>query len=208
MKTPPQDLRCWVQRNAPSLLSAQASDEVPPAGTRFFRLHPRLSREATASGGTCGVPSLVPLGWLALNLMGAGAQVSGDGSRPPGSRPPSAQALCLRRSWTGAESCFPCSLPLLFRVVRSPLPLLPSGLGSHVGTANLFVANLRRPAPRAGPDLHGGIGPQPKVVWACPARPGPRNRASQGCCVPEHRCGRRASITSPGRGMPLTEYGP
>lgn len=31
LKRLPQDLRCWVQRNAPSLLSAEASDGVPTA---------------------------------------------------------------------------------------------------------------------------------------------------------------------------------
>lgn len=127
-----------VQRNAPSLLSAEASDPGPTAG------HPAPSASTPACPGRPPLweelaRCLSRAPWLALHLMGAGAgaQVSGDGGRPPGSRPPSAHALCFRRrrSWTGAETCSLAPCPFSFRVVRSARPLLPSGVRSHVGTA-------------------------------------------------------------------------
>lgn len=48
------------KRPLPPLLPRPATGCLPP-GTRFFRLHPRPSREATALGRTCGVPVSSPL---------------------------------------------------------------------------------------------------------------------------------------------------
>lgn len=146
-------------------------------------------RAPASSASTPGCPGRPPLWeelvgclcrapWLARDLMGAGAgaQVSGDGSRPPGSRPPSAHALCFRRPLLdGCGNLLPGSLPLLFRVVRSRLPLLPSGLRSHVLTwAQPFVAHLPRPAPPPprGQVLTSTVRLDLSPGWSGPALPG------------------------------------
>lgn len=136
VKTLPQDVR-WGFRETPppSSLPRPASGGLLPGTPLLPPPPPPVPGGHRFGKNLRGASSRAP--WLALHLMGAraGAQVSGDGGRPPGSRPPSAHALCFRRSWTGAETCSLAPCPFSFRVVRSARPLLPSGVRSHVGTA-------------------------------------------------------------------------
>lgn len=136
LKTLPQDLRCWVQRNAPSLLSCRG------------RRRGAYRRAPASSASTPGLPGRPPLWeelvgclcrgpWPARDLMGAGAVDAGQRGWEQASRlkAPLRTRPLLPPLLDGCGNLLPGSLPLLFRVVRSRLPLLPSGLRSHVGTA-------------------------------------------------------------------------
>lgn len=202
-------------------MSTADGECLPSPGTTCLRpgtrLFPRMRSPAVGPGGPvgrhlCVGGCLSRAPWLLLNSWRWAVRGwrrwsarTGAGLQAQGLPPHTSFALPLL---DGCGNLLSCSLRLLFRLGGPPCPYSQASLGLRCAQPSGGQPSPPRSAPRSGPDLHHGIGPQPQVVSACLLWPWPRRRASLGSCVPEQQCGQRASITSAPRAGPLSQHGP